>query len=45
MRPRAFEPYPPTHATALPANRDWFHDIKHDGYRLNEQAGKGAPAR
>ncbi|MBR1298540.1 RNA ligase family protein [Bradyrhizobium sp. AUGA SZCCT0042] len=29
-----FEPCIPTRGTAVPSGRDWFHEIKHDGYRL-----------
>jgi bifunctional non-homologous end joining protein LigD len=29
-----FEPCLPTLGTKVPAGPDWFHEIKHDGYRL-----------
>jgi bifunctional non-homologous end joining protein LigD len=29
-----FEPCIPSRGTAVPAGKDWFHEIKHDGYRL-----------
>ena len=29
-----FEPCIPTGGTKVPAGPDWFHEIKHDGYRL-----------
>ena len=29
-----FEPRLPTRGTKVPAGPDWFHEIKHDGYRL-----------
>jgi len=29
-----FEPCIPTRGTTVPAGPDWFHEIKHDGYRL-----------
>jgi hypothetical protein len=34
MRKVAFEPCIPTRGTKVPAGSDWFHEIKHDGYRL-----------
>ena len=34
MRIIAFEPCIPTRGTKVPAGPDWFHEIKHDGYRL-----------
>ena len=34
MRKVAFEPCLPTRGTKVPAGPDWFHEIKHDGYRL-----------
>src|ERR1700730_10780137 len=30
----AFEPCIPTRGTKVPAGPEWFHEIKHDGYRL-----------
>jgi ATP-dependent DNA ligase len=30
----AFEPCIPTVGTKVPAGPEWFHEIKHDGYRL-----------
>jgi bifunctional non-homologous end joining protein LigD len=36
-----FEFCPPTMGIAVPAGTDWFHEIKHDGYRLRiERDGK-----
>jgi bifunctional non-homologous end joining protein LigD len=34
MRNVAFEPCIPTRGTKVPVGPDWFHEIKHDGYRL-----------
>jgi bifunctional non-homologous end joining protein LigD len=34
MRNVAFEPCIPTRGTKVPAGPGWFHEIKHDGYRL-----------
>jgi ATP-dependent DNA ligase len=34
MRKVAFKPCIPTRGTQVPAGPDWFHEIKHDGYRL-----------
>ena len=34
MPKRPFEPCIPTRGTVVPADRDWIHEIKHDGYRL-----------
>jgi bifunctional non-homologous end joining protein LigD len=34
MRKLAFEPCIATRGTNVPAGPDWFHEIKHDGYRL-----------
>jgi bifunctional non-homologous end joining protein LigD len=34
MRNVAFEPCIPTRGTKVPTGPDWFHEIKHDGYRL-----------
>jgi len=34
-----FEPCIPTRGTEVPAGPDWFHEIKHDGYRLIVQRG------
>src|SRR4051794_6692276 len=31
---RQFQPCIPTRGTEVPAGPDWFHEIKHDGYRL-----------
>jgi ATP-dependent DNA ligase len=31
---RLREPIIPTRGTKVPAGKDWFHEIKHDGYRL-----------
>ena len=29
-----YQPCIPTRGTEVPAGPDWFHEIKHDGYRL-----------
>jgi ATP-dependent DNA ligase len=29
-----YQPCIPTRGTKVPAGPDWFHEIKHDGYRL-----------
>jgi bifunctional non-homologous end joining protein LigD len=29
-----FDPCIPTRGTTVPAEKDWLHEIKHDGYRL-----------
>jgi bifunctional non-homologous end joining protein LigD len=34
MRKSAFEPCIPTRATAVPDRPEWFHEVKHDRYRL-----------
>jgi bifunctional non-homologous end joining protein LigD len=34
MRKSAFDPCIPTRGTKVPDRPDWFHEIKHDGYRL-----------
>jgi bifunctional non-homologous end joining protein LigD len=34
MPDRLFEPCIPTRGTKVPADPDWIHEIKHDGYRL-----------
>lgn len=34
MRNTSFEPCLPTRKTAVPAGKDWLHEIKHDGYRM-----------
>jgi bifunctional non-homologous end joining protein LigD len=34
MRKIAFDPCIPTRGTKAPERPDWFHEIKHDGYRL-----------
>jgi hypothetical protein len=34
MPQRTFEPRIPTSGTKVPADPDWIHEIKHDGYRL-----------
>jgi bifunctional non-homologous end joining protein LigD len=44
MRKQAFEPCLPTRGTKVPAGPDWFHEIKHDGYRLIVQR-EGARVR
>jgi bifunctional non-homologous end joining protein LigD len=31
---RKYQPCIPTRGTQVPAGPDWFHEIKHDGYRL-----------
>jgi bifunctional non-homologous end joining protein LigD len=31
---RKYEPCIPTRGTKVPSGPDWFHEIKHDGYRL-----------
>jgi len=39
---KAFEFCIPTKATIVPANPDWLHEIKYDGYRLRlERDGRG----
>ncbi len=41
MRKRAFDPCIPTRATKVPDRPEWFHEVKHDGYRLSiERDGK-----
>ena len=30
----AFDPCIPTRGTKVPNRPEWFHEIKHDGYRL-----------
>ena len=30
---RKYQPCIPTRGTEAPAGPDWFHEIKHDGYR------------
>ena len=32
--PSAFEPCIPTRGTKVPDRPEWFHEIKHDGYRM-----------
>jgi bifunctional non-homologous end joining protein LigD len=34
MPQHQFEPCIPTRGTFVPAGPDWFHEIKHDGYRM-----------
>jgi bifunctional non-homologous end joining protein LigD len=34
MRKNPFEPCIPMHGTKVPTGPNWFHEIKHDGYRL-----------
>ena len=34
MRQPAFDPCIPTRGTKVPDRPEWFHEIKHDGYRL-----------
>ena len=34
MRKSAFEPFIPSRGTKVPDRPEWFHEIKHDGYRL-----------
>jgi bifunctional non-homologous end joining protein LigD len=34
MRKSAFEPCIPSRGTKVPDRPEWFHEIKHDGYRL-----------
>ena len=34
MRKSAFQPCIPSRGTTVPAEEDWLHEIKHDGYRL-----------
>jgi ATP-dependent DNA ligase len=41
MRKPAFAPCIPTHGTKVPDRPEWFHEIKHDGYRLIRSAGGG----
>lgn len=41
MRKRAFDPCIPTRAAKAPDRPEWFHEVKHDGYRLTvERDGK-----
>lgn len=44
MRSSAFQPCIPSRGTAVPTGKDWFHEIKHDGYRLIVQ-GDGQRVR
>jgi bifunctional non-homologous end joining protein LigD len=37
MRKNEFAPSIPVRGTAVPAGPDWFHEVKHDGYRLTVQ--------
>src|SRR3954465_14175999 len=37
LRKLEYQPCIPTRATEVPAGPDWFHEIKHDGYRLMVQ--------
>jgi bifunctional non-homologous end joining protein LigD len=34
LRSLEYQPCIPTRGTEVPAGPDWFHEIKHDGYRL-----------
>jgi ATP-dependent DNA ligase len=34
MPKRPFEPCIPVRVTKVPAEPNWIHEIKHDGYRL-----------
>src|SRR3954452_16073011 len=34
LRKLQYLPCLPTRGTAVPSGPDWFHEIKHDGYRL-----------
>src|SRR5258705_13875411 len=34
VRQYEYQPCIPTRGTKVPAGPDWFHEIKHDGYRL-----------
>src|SRR5258705_5043694 len=34
VRQYEYQPCIPTRETKVPAGPDWFHEIKHDGYRL-----------
>src|SRR3954447_20732783 len=34
LRKLEYQPCIPTRGTEVPAGPDWFHEIKHDGYRL-----------
>jgi bifunctional non-homologous end joining protein LigD len=34
VRQYEYQPCIPTRGTEVPAGPDWFHEIKHDGYRL-----------
>jgi ATP-dependent DNA ligase len=34
LRKREYQPCIPTRGTKVPGGPDWFHEIKHDGYRL-----------
>jgi bifunctional non-homologous end joining protein LigD len=44
MRKDPFEPCIPTRGTKVPTGPNWFHEIKHDGYRLIVQR-EGARVR
>jgi bifunctional non-homologous end joining protein LigD len=34
LRKLEYQPCIPTRGTEVPAGPDWFHEVKHDGYRL-----------
>src|SRR5258705_4012416 len=34
LRQYEYQPCIPTRGTKVPSGPDWFHEIKHDGYRL-----------
>jgi bifunctional non-homologous end joining protein LigD len=34
VRQYEYQPCIPTRGTEVPAGPDWFHEVKHDGYRL-----------
>jgi hypothetical protein len=34
MRQYEYQPCIPTRGTEVPSGPDWFHELKHDGYRL-----------
>jgi ATP-dependent DNA ligase len=40
MPKSAFSPCIPTRGTKVPNRDDWFHEVKHDGYRLLIQQRK-----
>jgi len=44
LRKLEYRPCIPTRGTKVPSGADWFHEIKHDGYRLIVQR-KGKQVR